>query len=243
MTATRQTGFESADLGDVILNAIRSAQLEINTAMPGEVVSYDSLTQTCVVQPAFKRIFIRNQEIVSRAQVSDVPVVFPRSGAHSLTFPVETGTPVLLVFSQRSLDDWLDMGGETILTDTRLHNINDAIAIPGLYPLTGAIVPTPLDATMVSGPKVFVGDPTALITPIATAGAGPPGQLVPVAPTTIPVGRLDLVQILEAFMTLMLNCTYGSACATTPTRGGGGIDTVTTVALNQLITDLQGLKP
>jgi hypothetical protein len=238
MSAARETGFESADLGDVILNAIRSAQLEINTAMPATVTSYDNATQTCTVQPSFKRIFIRNEQVVSRAEISDVPVMFQRAGSYSFTYPIAAGDPVLLIFSQRSLDDWLDFGGEVVLTDTRLHNINDAIAIPGLFPATGAMVPPPLTAAQVSGPKVFVGDPAGLITPIATAAGGPAGALLPSAPTTIPVGKLELVQIMEAFMTLMLNCSYGGVVG----AGGGGIDTVTKVVLQQLITDLGGLK-
>lgn len=235
---TRQTGNESPDIADVILNALRAQQLEINTCTPGEIVSYDSTTTTCTVQPAYKRIMVRNREVVSRAQISDVPVVFPRSGIYAMTFPISQGDQCMIMYSQRSLDDWLNIGGEVTLRDTRLHDITDAIVIPGLVPRTGVLNPPPAAGMEIRGDKVFLGDPTKLITPIATAGAGAPGTLVPTAPTVIPVGKLDIIQIVEAFMTLMHNATYGGA----PTAGGGGMDSITQAAVNTLIGDLGGLK-
>lgn len=235
---TRQTGNESATMSDVILNALRANQLEINTCMPGEIVSYDSVTTTCTVQPAFKRIMVRDRQVVSRAQISDVPVVFPRSGSYAITFPVTQGDQCMIMFSQRSIDDWLSIGGEVTLRDTRLHDITDAIVIPGLVPRTGLLVPPPAAGMEIRGEKVFLGDPAQFITPIITAGAGPPGTLAPAAPTNIPVGKLDIIQIVEAFMTLMVNATYGGA----PTTGGGGMDSLTLAAVNTLIGDLGGLK-
>lgn len=156
---TRQTGNESPDMADVILNALRAQQLEINTCMPGEIVAYDSATTTCTVQPAYKRIMVRDNVVTSRAQISDVPVVFPRSGANSITFPITQGDQCLIMFSQRSLDDWLNIGGEVTLRDTRLHDITDAIVIPGLVPRTGALVPPPsADGIEIRSAKILLGD-------------------------------------------------------------------------------------
>lgn len=41
---------------------------------------------------------------------------------------------MLLVFADRSIDAWLDQGGEASPLDERRHHLKDAVAIPGLHP-------------------------------------------------------------------------------------------------------------
>jgi hypothetical protein len=64
--------------------------------------------------------------------IVDVPVVFPSSKNYALTFPIEQGDEVLLVFSQRSLDNWFARGGPQEQSDRRYHHPADAIAVVGL---------------------------------------------------------------------------------------------------------------
>jgi hypothetical protein len=45
----------------------------------------------------------------------------------------------MLVFSQRSIDRWLDVGGEIDPADPRKHHLTDAIAYPGVYPKTDTL--------------------------------------------------------------------------------------------------------
>jgi len=159
MSLSRQTDDESPDLVDVILDAIRSNQLELNSVMPGTIVSYDAANQTAVVQPSFKITYFEPGGTESRAEIDDVRVIFPRSGQQGLVFPVSAGDSVLLLFSQRSLDDWLDEGGEVELSDTRLHNINDAIALVGFASIAERLDPAPAnDRVELRGEKVFIGD-------------------------------------------------------------------------------------
>lgn len=150
------------ELYQIIRDAIRENQLDVNTAMPGTVVSYDASTQLAEVQPSFKITYSNPIELVSRPVILDVPVVFPRSGGKGVCFPIAPGDSVLLLFSQRSLDDWIDQGGEVQVRDVRLHNLTDAIAIPGFYPLSGVIDPAPpADATCVFGNKILIGNSKA----------------------------------------------------------------------------------
>ena len=160
----RQTGDEDADLEDVILDAIRSNQLEINTFMPATVTSYDALFNTVSAQPSFKRTMIDPPELVRRPELADVPVIFPRTSAGGLSFPISTGDPVGLIFSQRSMDDWLLTGLEGQVFDSRLHDINDAVAIPGLQSkLDLPLIPLQDGFVELRGEKVFIGDPTPVI--------------------------------------------------------------------------------
>ncbi|PWU06784.1 MAG: hypothetical protein C5B43_01340 [Verrucomicrobia bacterium] len=63
-------------------------------------------------------------------------MIFPRSGGASLTFPVLEGDNCLLLFSERSMDLWLTVGGQVTPDDPRKFDISDAIAIVGLYPFS-----------------------------------------------------------------------------------------------------------
>lgn len=158
-----QTDGEEPDMLDVILNAIRANQLELNTVMPATVVSYDISTQTCSVRPSFKRTQIDIETSYSRGQINEVPVLFSGSGGRGTSFPLKKDDSVLLIFSQRSLDDWLVKGGEVKLTDSRLHNMTDAIAIPGILPSSEARSGLKEGYT-IDDEKMFLGDLTGEIT-------------------------------------------------------------------------------
>jgi len=151
-----QLDYSTPDTEDVIQDYIDAALMESNTCLPGVVKSYDSATQTCTVTPAMKRTTVGG-EVSARADIEDVPVVFPRSGTSGMSFPISSGDSVLLVFSQRSLDDWVDNGGVVELTDFRVHDITDAIAIPGLFPTSGKIDPPPADGTDIRGDTIMLG--------------------------------------------------------------------------------------
>ena len=157
MSYAVQVGEESPQLTDLILAAIRANQVELNTCMPAIVEEYDAATQKATVRLAFKRLRADTKELVSRALVGDVPIVFPRIGGRGVVFPIAQGDPVMIIFSQRSLDTWLSNGGEIDLRDTRLHNVNDAIAVPGLDHIP--IDPQPVsDATELRGDKILIGN-------------------------------------------------------------------------------------
>jgi len=62
----------------------------------------------------------------------DVPVIFPGSGDYALTFPVKQGDECLLIFCERSIDNWNEKGDVQEQSDYRQHHAADAIAIVGL---------------------------------------------------------------------------------------------------------------
>lgn len=81
----------------------------LRVAMPGIIQSFDPDTVTCIVQPAIYGQKVGDDgKVVSEAIpiIPDVPVVFPRGGGCTLTFPVKQGDECLLVFSDRCIDFW-----------------------------------------------------------------------------------------------------------------------------------------
>jgi hypothetical protein len=122
------------DVGRAVTELIESVLGNVHTCMPGRVESYSYAKQKATVTPLLKRAFVDGSQLAYEP-IPDVPVVFPASGVASLTFPLNAGDTVLLVFAERSMEKWLPAGGAAETTVNRLHDLGDAIAIPGLFPL------------------------------------------------------------------------------------------------------------
>lgn len=106
----------------------------IRVALPGTILSFDADAVTCMVQPAIKGYEPDdngNQASVSISVLVDVPVVFPRGGGCTLTFPVKAGDECLLIFADRCIDFWWQSGGEQEPVSPRMHHLADAFAIVG----------------------------------------------------------------------------------------------------------------
>lgn len=123
-------------LAEVIAGAMESRLSELHVALPGRIDSYDASTQKARVQPLIRKKFIGADQAVSMPIINNVPVVFPRTANAIISMPISKGDNVLLLFSERSMDNWLSTGGEADPGVTRKHDISDAIAIPGLYPFS-----------------------------------------------------------------------------------------------------------
>jgi len=114
-------------------------------AMPGQVVSFDPALQTVSVQPSLKVLLQGNPVPQLLPIIEDVPVVFPGGGNFFVTFDILPGHTVLLVFAERSIANWQNLGGIADPQSVRKNHLSDAIAIPGILPTTTALKP-PVDA-------------------------------------------------------------------------------------------------
>ena len=126
-------------LGELLNYVLGIGAARIHVALPARVESYDSVKQVVSVQPLTKEVSQDESGsplVESLPIVNNVPVVFPGAGGYQLRFPVTVGDEVLLIFTDRSIDQWKSQGGEVDPIDLRRHNLTDAIAIPGLHNLT-----------------------------------------------------------------------------------------------------------
>lgn len=103
----------------------------ISVATIGRIESYDHATQKATVKPLVQRQY-RDGRADTMPIIADVPVVWPRAGGASLTFPVVRGDTVLVIFADQAIERFLASGRETAPGDLRRHALTDAIAIPGL---------------------------------------------------------------------------------------------------------------
>lgn len=116
---------------DIFRNAVWSQLNTIHTCLPGIVKSFDPSTNKAVIQPALNKAYVSGP--MEMPVLENVPVMFPKN----VFFPVSEGDYVLLLFSERSLDLWLSVGGQVTPNDSRKFHLSDAIAIPGLVPFNG----------------------------------------------------------------------------------------------------------
>lgn len=127
-----------ATLSSNIKQGIKEHLKDLHTSMPGIIESFDPETQLATVQPAIKRIFKTTDgetEFLTPTELPvliNVPVIFPRGGGFSLTFPVAKGDECLLNFCERSIDNWHEFGTVREPGARRFHALSDAVAIVGL---------------------------------------------------------------------------------------------------------------
>ena len=126
-----------ATLASTIKRAIANRLKNLHTALPGRIESFDPETQLAAVQPLIQRVFVDSDgregvTIESLPLIVDVPVLFPRGGGYSITFPVKVGEECLLVFCERSIDNWHQTGDIQPPGGKRYHHLSDAVAILGL---------------------------------------------------------------------------------------------------------------
>lgn len=106
----------------------------MRVSIPGIIQSFDPETVTCVVQPAIKGAVPNDSGVPVSSDMTllmDVPVMFPRGGGCTLTFPIKPGDECLIVFGDRCTDFWWQSGGVQEPVDDRQHDLSDAFAIVG----------------------------------------------------------------------------------------------------------------
>ena len=126
------------------------ARQNIYTAIPAKILSVNKLgsKQTVDAVPLIDRV-LSNDTSIQPAKVYNVPIMFPSGGGGLLSFPLVVGDTILLVYSMRSLEEWLDGDGSaTIPQDNRHHHTTDAIGIPGLYTSTSHLTPNTSDVDL-----------------------------------------------------------------------------------------------
>ncbi len=132
-------------LASNIKQGVEARLKDLHTSIPGIVESFDPETQLASVQPAIKRIFTSREgdtEILTPSDLPlliNVPVIFPRGGGFSLTFPVKKGDECLLTFCERSIDNWHKNGGVQLPGARRFHSFSDATAFVGISSLSNKI--------------------------------------------------------------------------------------------------------
>lgn len=146
-------------LAEMLQHVLDYRAQTLHVALPGIVESYDAAKQRASVRVAVQwRMHVQGGPATTELQppelLPSVPVMFPRGGGTFITWPIEKGDQVLLVFQDRSIDRWTAKGGVVDPIDPRAHHLSDAVAIPGFYPYSRALPATDPDAIVLGAEGV-----------------------------------------------------------------------------------------
>lgn len=120
-------------LQELIKMAIEARITDVHVALPAIVQKYDPKKQVVDVQPALKKKY-SDGTVTNLPLISNVPVQFPRSGMGYLHIPLKKNDYVMLVFQERSIDNFMLKGGVVDPEDFRKHHLADAVALAGFWP-------------------------------------------------------------------------------------------------------------
>ena len=118
------------DLAQKVQDVARGVVNDIHTAIPGKIVSYDSLNNLAVIQPV-GRFMTMNKKSLEYPRLTDVPLAFPYSqnAGVGITFPVKAGDSCIVIISEVELDQWRS-GVESNVP--LKFDLTSAMAIPSL---------------------------------------------------------------------------------------------------------------
>lgn len=169
---------DSPELAGVISSAIESKLVDVHTALPGRVESYDAGRQVADVKPMLRRV-IRQEDQTRVAEelpvIPCVPVLWARGGGAFAALPLAAGDFGLLVFTEYSADRFRSTGDDVDPGDERRFDLANAVFLPcGFYPSSASLedvsaseVRIGLDADYVaairSGEAAFPHDATTFL--------------------------------------------------------------------------------
>jgi hypothetical protein len=156
-------------LAEVLRTAIENRLLDVHTAIPGKVVTYDAARQTADVQPMVRHAFRRSDGSTAFEDLPvcpSVPVAWPSGGGFYLHLPLAAGDTVMLVFSQSATGAYRETGQLSPPGDLRRHSPGYPIAIP-----MRLAVPQVMADAPASGQAVAIVAPGGHLRVSATGGA------------------------------------------------------------------------
>jgi phage baseplate assembly protein gpV len=119
----------ASDEQQLLVQVQKKVSSTLRVALPGIVQSFDPDTVTAVIQPAIRGT--SNDKSTPLQLLTNVPVIFPRGGGCTLTFPVSAGDDCLVIFGDRNIDFWWQSGGVQEPANPRQHDLSDGFAIVG----------------------------------------------------------------------------------------------------------------
>ena len=118
----------------VVKKMLDKAIKEIHTSLPAKIVSIDKQSLKADVKPLIK--VKHGDEDVELPIIQEVPVCTIKAGGFIIKPPYQEGDIVLLLFSERCIDDFIYTGENTTTEAKRRHSLEDAVIIGGLNTFT-----------------------------------------------------------------------------------------------------------
>lgn len=125
------------DLTGLIRLALADYSAKTHTSIPGAIVSYTAATKQATVQPLIQKRLWKKGKLTPMPLpvINNVPVQFPGTTRWQISGDLQQGDTGLIIFSEASLDAWLQGGGAQVdPQDDRRFSLSDAFFVPGVSP-------------------------------------------------------------------------------------------------------------
>ncbi len=135
-------------LPELIITAVNARLLDLHVCLPARVETYDPAQQKADVKPLLKKRYNADGKPAELPVIASVPVQWPSAGNGSayIHLPIKSGDLGMVIFCERSLDNWLSGTGQIVTPDDpRHHDISDGIFIPGVRPFGTPLADVPAD--------------------------------------------------------------------------------------------------
>jgi hypothetical protein len=119
----------------------RQLSRDINCMLPAQIVSFDAAANTATVKLMVKRQLVDGTTITF-PPIVDCPVVVMRGGGAWLEFPIAAGDDCIVLFADRSIDNWFTAGDVAVPDMSRAHAFSDAVVLIGVSPSPRALALT-----------------------------------------------------------------------------------------------------
>lgn len=148
---------------EVVRRALESRLGDVFTTLPGRIQTYDTATQTADVALVVRRPLPTGEEsdpVYEEVPVlPNVPILFPRGsgGAYAITWPLQAGDHVLVIFTTWSFASWRRTGETSDPGDLRPHHPGNAVAYPAMAPNDQALSQAAIPALVIEGTEIRIG--------------------------------------------------------------------------------------
>ncbi len=104
-----------------------SIMARLNCHNIGKILQFYPETQTADIELMILKQF--NNEYITPAPLTNVPLIIYGAGNGHITMPDPTGTICILLFMDRNIDAFLETGESYVPETTRMHDFTDCIAL------------------------------------------------------------------------------------------------------------------
>lgn len=123
------------DLSDVLDKQKNLLFGALNCVQVGTIESFNPATCTAQVSINCKRK-LNTGEIYDYPLLTDCPVFVLTGGTASLNMPPVKGDTCIILFNDRSIDNWFLTGEVAVPSSSRMHSLSDGMCLVGVRPLT-----------------------------------------------------------------------------------------------------------
>lgn len=133
----------SPSISDMLDATKRQTSASMNCVQIGTIQSFDPATQLASIKLSMLQVVdVMEDGTKTYAEyplIQECPVVTLFGGVDFLSMPITAGDNCIVLFNDREIDNWVYFGDGRSATVEKLHDLNNAIALVGIRPLTNSI--------------------------------------------------------------------------------------------------------